>query len=290
MMTTSPFRKDLHEENRLSWNEATKAHNSHKGDQAKFFRLGGSTLFPEEKELLGDIAGLSLVHLQCNAGQDTLSLVQLGAVVSGVDISDEAIAFAEKLSEESGIPASFYRADVFDWLQETAKQGKQFDIAFSSYGAVCWISNLNIWAKGIARVLKPGGRFVVVDFHPVAMMFDKDFSHKFSYFSEGKHLTWEDGISDYVAESGTSLAPWGYETGIENFRNPHRSHEFQWGIGDIVTAVLQAGLTLEVLKEYPYANGCKLFERMRETPERRMFPPEDVPNLPLMYGIVARKA
>ncbi|BAZ23858.1 putative methyltransferase [Kalymmatonema gypsitolerans NIES-4073] len=91
-MTTSPLRKDLHEENRLSWNEATKAHNSHKGDQAKFFRLGGSTLFPEEKELLGDIAGLSLVHLQCNAGQDTLSLVQLGAVATGVDISDEAIA------------------------------------------------------------------------------------------------------------------------------------------------------------------------------------------------------
>ncbi len=290
MMATSPLRKDLHEENRLSWNEATKAHNSHKGDQAKFFREGGSTLFSEEKELLGDIAGLSLVHLQCNAGQDTLSLVQLGAVATGVDISDEAIAFAEKLSEESGIPASFYRADVFDWLQETAKQGKQFDIAFSSYGAVCWISNLNIWAKGIADVLKSGGRFVVVDFHPVAMMFDTDYSHKFSYFSEGKHLTWEDGISDYVAESGTSLAPWGYEAGIENFRNPHRSHEFQWGIGDIVTALLQAGLTLEVLKEYPYANGCKLFERMRETPERRMFPPEDVPNLPLMYGIVARKA
>ncbi|BAY47229.1 putative methyltransferase [Scytonema sp. HK-05] len=290
MMTTSPLRKDLHEENRLSWNEATKAHNSHKGDQAKFFRLGGSTLFPEEKELLGDIAGLSLVHLQCNAGQDTLSLVQLGAVATGVDISDEAIAFAQKLSEESGIPASFYRADVFDWLEETAKQGKQFDIAFSSYGAVCWISNLNVWAKGIAGVLKSGGRFVLIEFHPVAMMFDKDFSHKFSYLSEGKHLTWEDGISDYVAESGTSLAPWGYETGIENFRNPHRSHEFQWGIGDIVTALLQAGLTLEVLKEYPYANGCKLFERMREAPGRRMFPPEDVPNLPLMYGIVARKA
>ncbi|KAB8315303.1 class I SAM-dependent methyltransferase [Tolypothrix campylonemoides VB511288] len=289
-MATSPLRKDLHEENRLSWNEATKAHNSHKGDQAKFFRLGGSTLFPEEKELLGDIAGLSLVHLQCNAGQDTLSLARLGAIVTGMDISDEAIAFAKKLSQESGIPASFYRADVFDWLEETAKRREQFDIAFSSYGAVCWISNLNIWAKGIAGVLKPGGRFVIVDFHPVAMMFDKDWSHKFSYFSEGKYLTWEDGISDYVAESGTSLAPWGYETGIENFRNPHRSHEFQWGIGDMVTALLQAGLTLEVLKEYPYANACKLFERMWEAAGCRMFPPEDVPNLPLMYGIVARKA
>lgn len=289
MMKTSALRKDLHEENRLSWNEATKAHNSHKGDQAKFFREGGSTVFPEEKELLGEMSGLSLVHLQCNAGQDTLSLAQLGAIATGVDISDEAIAFAQKLSQESGIPASFYRADVFDWLEETAKQGEQFDIAFSSYGAVCWISNLNIWAKGIVGVLKPHGRFVMVDFHPVAMMFEKDWSHKFSYFNEGKHLTWQDGISDYVAASGTSLAPWGYETGIKNFCNPYRSHEFQWGISDIVTALLRAGLTLEVFKEYPYANGCKLFEQMQEAPGRQMFPPEDVPNLPLMYGIVARK-
>lgn len=289
MNASSPLRKDLHEENRLSWNEATKAHNSHKGDQAKFFRDGGSKLFPEEKELLGDIAGLSLVHLQCNAGQDTLSLARLGAFVTGVDISDEAITFAQKLSEESRIPASFYRADVFDWLEQTTKGGEQFDIAFSSYGAVCWISNLNLWAKGIADVLKPGGRLVVVDFHPVAMIFDQDWSHKFPYFSEGKYLTWEDGIGDYVAESGTALVPWGYETGIENFRNPYRCHEFQWSIGEIVTALLEAGLTLEVLKEYPYANGCKIFERMREAPGRRMFAPEDVPSLPLMYGIVARK-
>ena len=183
-MTSAPIKKELHEENRLSWNEATKAHNSHKGNQAKFFREGGNTLFPEEKELLGNITNLSLIHLQCNAGQDTLSLAQLGAVVTGVDISDEAIVFAQKLSEESGIPASFHRADVFDWLEETAKRGEQFDIVFSSYGAVCWISNLSFWAKGIAAVLKPSGRFVLVDFHPVAMMFDRDWSHKFPYFSE----------------------------------------------------------------------------------------------------------
>lgn len=74
IMNNLPLRKELHEENRLSWNEATKAHNSHKGEQAKFFREGGSRLFPEEIELLGNISGLSLVHLQCNAGRDTLSM------------------------------------------------------------------------------------------------------------------------------------------------------------------------------------------------------------------------
>ncbi len=68
------MRKVLHEENRLSWNAATVAHNSHKGDQAAFFRNGGNKLHSEEKELLGDVQGLSIVHLQCNSGQDTLSL------------------------------------------------------------------------------------------------------------------------------------------------------------------------------------------------------------------------
>src|SRR4051794_14240468 len=111
-------RKDLHEDNRRAWNVATDAHNSHKQDQAKFLREGGSTLYPEEIELLGDIAGRTLLHLQCNAGQDTLSLARLGAQVTGVDISDTAIAFARQLSDESGIPGTFIRSDIYDWFAQ----------------------------------------------------------------------------------------------------------------------------------------------------------------------------
>ncbi|HEU4454755.1 MAG TPA: class I SAM-dependent methyltransferase, partial [Longimicrobium sp.] len=127
------MKRELHEQNRLSWNAVIEAHNSHKGDQAAFFLAGGSTLFPEERELLGDLAGRRLVHLQCNAGQDTLSLARLGAEATGVDISDEAIAFAARLSEESGIAARFERADVYDWLEEAGRAGRRFDAAFSSY-------------------------------------------------------------------------------------------------------------------------------------------------------------
>ena len=115
---------DLHEDNRVSWNLATEAHNSHKHDQAAFFRAGGSTLFPDEIELLGDLRGKSLLHLQCNAGQDTLSLARLGAAVTGVDISDTAIAFARQLSSDTEIPASFERADIFDWLAATERDRK----------------------------------------------------------------------------------------------------------------------------------------------------------------------
>ena len=160
-----------HETNRLAWNEGTKAHNSHKGDQAAFFRAGGDTLFEEEQQLLGDVAGRTLLHLQCNCGQDTLSIAKkLGAVATGVDISDEAIAFARRLSEQSGIPATFLREDIYDFF---AANQQRYDVVFSSYGVLCWLSDLNEWGRGIASCLRAGGRFVLVDFHPAFSMFDE---------------------------------------------------------------------------------------------------------------------
>src|SRR5688500_11146373 len=159
-------RRHLHEINRIAWNAATQVHNSHKRDQAAFFRGGGSTLFPDEVELLGEISGKRLLHLQCNAGQDTLSLARLGADVTGVDISDEAIAFATALSTDSGIPATFVRADVYDWLEAAQDHPERYDVVFSSYGVLIWLSDLTLWAKRISAILAPGGRVVLIEFHP----------------------------------------------------------------------------------------------------------------------------
>jgi SAM-dependent methyltransferase len=283
-------RRELHEENRVAWNAATVAHNSHKADQAGFLRAGGSTLFPEELELLGDVAGQALVHLQCNAGQDSLCMARLGATVTGVDISDEAIAFARQLSAETGIPATFVRSDVYDWLAEAAGRPERYDVVFSSYGALTWLSDIRAWAQGIGAILKPGGRFVLVEFHPFSFVFDWDWSPRYPYFAGGAPRSFEHGIGDYVALSGEALAPSGYLDGVKDFVNPHRGHEFQWGLGEVATALLEAGLTIAALREYPYSNGARLFDRMRELPGKRMVPPEDVPTLPLMYGLVATKA
>lgn len=282
-------RRELHEENRLAWNAATVAHNSHKADQATFLREGGSTLFDTELELLGDIAGKSLVHLQCNAGQDSLCLARLGATVNGVDISDEAIGFARQLSADTGIMATFVRADVYDWLAEAAQGSERYDIVFSSYGALVWLSDIRAWARGIAGILSPGGRLVVVEFHPFSMVFEWDWSHKYPYFADGVPHSYEHGVGDYVALAGEALTPSGYIEGARDFVNPHPGHEFQWGIGEVATALLDAGLTIEALREYPYSNAARLFDRMRELPGKRMVPPEDVPNVPLMYGVVARR-
>ncbi len=288
--STAEARKRIHEENRLSWNEATRAHNSHKLDQAKFFREGGQKMFPEEIDLLGDLAGKSVLHLQCNSGQDTLSIKQLGAAkVTGVDISDEAIGFARKLSADSGLEATFQRADVYDWLAEAAKADERWDIVFCSYGAICWLSDLGTWAMGFAALLKPGGRFVTVEFHPVMGMFDEQMRHFFQYSTHGRAATWDEGVTDYVAESGPIITPSGWEDGVKDFENPHRVHEFAWGLAEIITALLEAGLVIEHFREYDYTSGFRPFEGMREIEGRRWTLPEDVPSLPLMYSITARK-
>lgn len=283
---------DYHEQNRRSWNAATPRHNAHKGDQAAFLRSGGSTLFPEEIALLGDVRGKTLVHLQCNAGQDTLSIAsQLGAIVTGVDISDEAIDFAGRLSAESGIPGEFIRADIYDWF---AANTRQFDVAFSSYGAIIWLSDLSAWGRGVAAALKPGGHFALVEFHPLLAVLDGAFSGDWAqagHYMGGAHQPFEQGIGDYVALSGAGLTLDG--TTISegaDWVNPHASHEWAWGLADVLTALLEAGLRITAVREYPYCNGFKPYpEQMIEGPGRRMTFGAGMPVLPLMYGVRAEK-
>lgn len=283
------IRPELHELNRLSWNAATVAHNRHKPDQAGFLRGGGSTLFPEEMELLGDVRGKEVLHLLCNAGQDTLGIAAGGATATGIDISDEAIAFARQLSAEAGIAANFERSDVYPWLDRAASEGRTFDVVFCSYGALCWLSDLDEWMRRVAAVLKPGGRFVCVEFHPVAMIFDEQGVPAYDY-SMPEPLFWDDGIRDYVADACGALTPSGPAMDLEPFRNPHPAYEFQRGMSEIIAAVLKAGLGVKDFHEYSYSNGWKPFTDMKPLPGRRWTSPDGKPSIPLMFGLVASKA
>jgi SAM-dependent methyltransferase len=281
------LRPDLHERNRLTWNAVTPAHNSHKGDQAAFLRGGGSTLFPEEIELLGDIAGRRLLHLQCNCGQDTLSLVQRGAIATGVDISDDAIAFARELSAASGLAAEFERDDVYPWLAAAAAAGRRFDVAFASYGVLLWLSDLAAWARGVAGVLPRGGRLVLVEFHPVTMMYDERGERAYSYFP-GEPIECP-GVGDYVAQAEGALSPTVHEEGVVDFRNPHPDYSFQHSMSELITSVLDAGFELRAFREYPYANGARMLPALEAVGARRWGFPAGAPSLPLMFGLVAER-
>lgn len=281
---------DYHEQNRLSWNEATKAHNSHKGDQAKFLHEGGNFLYPEEMALLGNLEGKTLVHLQCNSGQDTLSIVKyLGAQATGIDISDEAIAFAQQLAQDSGIPATFIRTDLYDWFEQNEAV---YDVVFTSYGTVVWLSDVGKWAQGVASCLQAGAHFVMLDFHPSLNMFDNEDSTTIRHdYMGGTHYQF-DGVGDYVADAQDALLPSGsdHNPDLQQFKNPYPSHEFAWGIGDILGALCQAGFYISHFVEYNYSNGFKPFPDMVPHGNRRFTVADNKPKIPLMFSLVAHKA
>jgi SAM-dependent methyltransferase len=273
---------DESDSTRLSWDAATGNHNAHKGDQAAFLRGGGDTLFEEELSLLGDLSGRRLVHLQCNSGQDTLCLARRGARATGVDFSTVAIEFARELSAGSGIAADFVQAELLAWMHETPER---FEVAFSSYGAVSWMPDLDRWAHGVARVLEPGGRFVYVEFHPQTWCIARDLTLTGDdYFQRGPLVT---PVHDYVAASGAGLQ--GDVTPGPIGENTVPAWSWQYGLGETVTALATAGLVLETLREYPHANGFRASDALVLGDDRRWRFPEGAARLPLMFGIAFRR-
>lgn len=272
----------IDEGTRASWDVATHNHNAHKGDQAAFFRGGGDTLFPEELQLLGEIRGRSLVHLQCNAGQDSISLARRGADVTGVDFSSEAVRFARSLAAATDTPAAFHESEVVAWLESTEQR---FDLAFSSYGCVGWLPDQGAWARGIARVLRPGGRFVYVEFHPIVWSFDEAARPaKDDYFARGPY---DEPVGDYVAVAGDALGAVG--PAVPAGENTIVARSFQYTLAETTTALAGAGLVLETLAEWPHANGARVTPALVRGPGRTWVWPAGVARLPVMFGLVLRR-
>ncbi len=287
-MTGVGDREDPLAQTKRSWNAATRMHNAHKGDQAARLRAGEDWLFDEELALLGDLRGTKLVHLQCNSGQDSLCLARRGAEVTGVDFSDEAIAFAQRLSRDSGIPGQFVESEVVSWLHSSAPAA--WDVAFCSYGVTSWLPDLAPWAAGIRRVLRPGGRFVYVDFHPLVWSIGPDLRlSKDDYFEERPFV---EPVEDYVATAGPALAALGDSSQEGQPRAAERNgipaHSYQHGLGGIVDALAGAGLVLERLREYPWSNGARVNPALVPAEGRRWVWPEGTARVPLMFGLVAR--
>ena len=235
------------------------------------FKAGRNKLKSIELEELKNIAGKSMLHLMCHFGMDTLSWARMGAEVTGIDFSPKAISMAKSLSNELNIPARFIETELYD-LPNVLDE--KFDIVFTSYGVLTWIGDVNKWAEIAARYLKPGGIFYMVEFHPFLWMMDDDGKKiEYPYFHSGKPLKFED--------SGNYADP------ESEFK--HVSYEWPHSLGDIVTALIDAGLRIEFLHEFPYSptNCCTFF--VESSPGKYVI--KDYPDLvPLVFSIRATLA
>jgi SAM-dependent methyltransferase len=209
------------------------------------------------------------LHLQCHFGQDSLSLARTGALVTGVDFSEPAIAKARELNLQLGLDADFVCCDVRETLQHVRTS---FDIVYTSYGTIGWLPELESWAQVIAGALKPGGRLVFVEFHPVVWMFDNDLrTIRYAYHNDGPITEEENGsYADADAPVTTTTTTWNHS------------------LSEVVGALLRAGMELQQFEEYNFS-PYPIFKDMIEYQPGRFQIRAYQHRLPMVYALVARK-
>lgn len=229
------------EVNRAMWDERAPAHARSPGyDRERFVRdpEAISDVVSFDLPRLGDLAGLRVVHLQCHIGTDTLSLARLGATVTGLDFSSESIAEARRLAGDAGPPVTFVEGDVYDAADILGRES--FDLVFTGIGALGWLPDVAGWARVVADLLVPGGRLHIREGHPMLWAIDELATDgrlvvEHTYFERPEPIVWHSDES-YVATD----APFTHT----------ESHEWNHGLAETVTAVLDAGMELTALVEH----------------------------------------
>jgi ubiquinone/menaquinone biosynthesis C-methylase UbiE len=254
--------------NRRVWDEWARINQESALYDAAAFKAGQTSLKPIELEQVGSVAGKSLLHLQCHFGQDTLSWARMGAKVTAVDLSPEAIRRAQDLAADLELDARFICSDV---LALDALGDEKFDIVFVSYGALIWLPDLDRWARTVARHLKPGGMFHLVEFHPAIGMLNEEATGIEASYFRGDARAYQSN-SSYAG--GTHA--------------PMTSYEWQFTIADVVTVLLRAGLALRSLREFPYCvHQCWPF--LVESAPGQFVVKHHPGKLPLLFSISAQK-
>ena len=219
------------------WNELVDINAQSELYNLEDFKKGNSSLHSIELKELGNVKGKTLLHLQCHFGMDTLSWARLGADVTGIDYSKNAINLAKELSKELNIPARFIQSNIYD-IKDVIKE--EFDIIYTSYGVLCWLPDMGKWAQIISSSLKPGGIFYVIDSHPFGFLIDENqdaFKVGYNYFTHGEPVQWEEGES--------------YADPTFKLKN-QKSYEWFHTMGEIVNSLIDVDLKIEFLHEFPF--------------------------------------
>lgn len=220
--------------NRKAWNEKTDIHIKSDFYDNKSFLKGNTTLKSIELGMFGDVKGKTILHLQCHFGQDSISLARLGAKVTAIDLSDNAIANARKFAEQTNTDVEFICCDIFDLPNYL---DKQFDIIFTSYGVIGWLLDLDKWAKIVSKYLKSGGRFVFVEFHPFVWMYDDNFEKIiYNYFNvEAIVENIEGTYTDRDAAIKNETVTWNHST------------------SEVLNSLINNGIEIKSFNEFDYS-------------------------------------
>lgn len=255
--------------NKKWWNDVTSIHARSELYNLLAFKKGKTSLEKTEIEELGDVKGKTMLHLMCHFGMDTLSWARRGATTTGVDISEESIKLAHKLSRDIHVPTTFIRSDIYD-LPKTLD--KNFDIVFTSYGVLCWVSNIKKWAKLIDHYLKPGGIFYIVELHPFAGILSTDFKLEYKYFEHGP----------FIDDSEGTYTNWNEQVkGV--------TYEWFYPLGEVITALINVGLRIEFVHEFPYSMYDQFPGFMEKNKKRQWVLKNKSLQIPLLFSLKATK-
>lgn len=228
------MKKEHLDANQDFWNAYADLHVDSDFYDMPSFITGRNSLNNIELDLLGDIKGKRVLHLQCHFGQDTISLARMGASVTGVDFSEQAIGTARKLADQLKADAEFVCCNVLELDQHLEGQ---FDLIFTSYGTIGWLENLGKWGQLIRHYLKPEGQFMMIEFHPVVWMYDEDFNEvAYSYFNREE-------IKEEV--DGSYAAP--------NAAVVKKYVSWNHSLGEVCGALFDAGLKVVHFEEYEFS-------------------------------------
>lgn len=273
----SAARQEYDRVNKAYWDQLTELHNVGDVYGVETFLGGESILDPLVRADIGDVAGKSVVHLQCHFGLDTLSLARLGARVTGVDFSPRAIATARALSAKSGVPGTFIESRI---EEVPALIQERFDMAYVTWGALNWLPDLKPWAATIATLLKPGGHLYLAEFHPLAQAIDINENGENGRLSIA-----------YPMVGKATARQWTSDTDYadEKTKLPvDKTWEWNHGLGEVFGNLIDAGLRIEFYREYPYL--CwRSFPAMVEIDDRFFGLPPHLPQVPLAYSLKAVK-
>lgn len=232
----------MHAANRQAWDEAAERYEGWFDEAVSLIRSGGTNLFPVEQALIGDLHGRChrAIHLQCAAGRDTLSLWTAGAdEVVGVDFSPRMLELATALSAATGAPARWILADVLD---TPAELDGTADLLYTGRGSLIWLQDLDAWARVLRRLLAADGRLVIFEGHPAEWLFDVD--------DDGRWIA-----TDYDYFGGPEASRGWAPEYIDRLSLADRDQSWKfaraWTLGEIVTALLRAGLRLDSVVEHP---------------------------------------